>query len=250
MRAGRTRDALQDFLEAEGFGAVFGVDTLAQWLELVAHRSLDLVLIDGGFRELQGLELASFLQQSRGGQVFSLVLAQGPPFLPPDLAREAGVDRLLEKPYGLEADLLACLDQALEAGRGEAPATEGPLLALVMPAGAEREALEAYLLGSGRFRVRPVDSLAGLVRLAREPLPSVVLVDWEEGGLSSVEVLAFLVKAAPDFAGRLVAACPRGRPQVMREAREQGAAQVLMRPYALEAPLLALLRRVAEGGPA
>lgn len=243
MRAGRAREALLAYLEAEGFGAVFAVESLAQWLEPGAHRSPDVVFIDGGVKELQGLALASFLQQSRGGRTFALVLAQGGPGgVSEALARQAGVDRLVEKPYGLEAPLLEALDEALALSQGRAaPAAAseaaGPPLLLVMAPGPEREALEAFLAGAGGFQVRAAGSLGEVVRALRAAAPALLLVDWEEAGLTSTELAAFL--AGPAGGCPQVAVVPRGTPPpAAPEALHQ-----LPRPYALDAALLARLRR-------
>lgn len=254
MRPGRAREALGAFLTQEGYGQVRAVETLAQWLDLVGATPPDLVFIDGGVRDLQGLELASFLHQSRGRQDFAVVLAEHPMGTTlPQLAREAGVDRLVEKPYLLEPPLVEALDEVLEAHKGEAagaaaPAATGPILMLAMPPGPEREALGALLTAQiGGLRLRPVFSLAELVLTARDPDLAMVFVDWEEEGLPSLEVAAFLLRAFRDRPVPLVVACPRGRPQVLREGRELGATQVILRPYALDGALVTLFRRILDG---
>lgn len=115
MPPGPARDALETFLEADGYDHVWRVDSIPRWLELVAERAVDLVFIDGGFRELQDLELASFLHQSRGEQTFAIVVAL--PTLGTSyglLMRKAGVKHLVSKPYDLDAAFARELETALE----------------------------------------------------------------------------------------------------------------------------------------
>lgn len=115
MLPGPARDELETFLEGDGYSHVWRVDSIPQWLELLAERSLDLVFIDGGFKELRDLELASFLHQSRGEQSFAIAAAL--PTLGTSyglLMRKAGVSRLISKPYVLDAAFAQELEAALD----------------------------------------------------------------------------------------------------------------------------------------
>ena len=245
MRPGRPQVALVGFLEREGFGSVRVAETLAQWVEVSAAGAPDLVFIDGGLRELPGLAFVEHLQAHRGDRAFGIVLAQSR--AGGSGARPVGVDRVVEKPYELDGALVDLLDEALESHRSPATAPTAGSLVLVMPGGPEREALEAFLLGTAGFQVRVAGTLAELVRAFRDPAPALALLDWDAEDLSSMDLAGFLAARAGAEHTALVVACPRGRPQVLREARELGAAQVLMRPYPLDGTLTALLRRAREG---
>ncbi len=261
MKAGLVRDAVVEFLEKDGYGKVRTVDTLGQWLELSAAKPVDLVFIDGGVKELHDLELASFLHQSRGHQSFAIVLAMDTMGTSLGLlTKKAGVNHLLSKPYTLDVTLTQALEVALDLRTQEGPApvasSQGLLkrkpLALAMPPGPARDALQAYLLGEGFARVLPAGTLGELIRTLHSPTLGLVFVDWEESNLTGLEVAAFLASQGNGPRFTLVLACPQASARLVREATELGVAQVVVKPYGLKGPLVetllkALEAKVAEG---
>ncbi len=255
MKPGLLREVVVEFMEKDGYGKVLTVDTLAQWLELSSAKTVDLVFIDGGVKELHDLELASFLHQSRGHQSFAIVLAMATLGTSLGLlTKRAGVNYLLSKPYTLDGVLSQALEVALDLRSQEAPgpsATQQNLLkrkpiALAMPPGPEREALQAFLLGAGFPRVLPAGTVGELIRTLQSPTLGVVLVDWEEPNLTGLEVAAFLQSRGDDARFAIVLAVHQTSPRVVHEARDLGVAQVLVRPYELKGPLVETLLKAID----
>jgi CheY-like chemotaxis protein len=93
------------FLRAEGYGRVLQATTLTELLGHLSQPGVHLVLVDDGVAELQGLSLASFIQQLPSEQKPVVILAEG--LVDTDLvlgAQEADVAQILVKPYELDAD--------------------------------------------------------------------------------------------------------------------------------------------------
>lgn len=255
MKPGLVREAVVDFMVKDGFGKVFTVDTLGQWLELSATKNVDLVFIDGGVKELHDLELASFLHQSRGHQAFAIVLAISTLGTSLGLlTKKAGVNHLLSKPYTLDVSLTQALELALDLRTQEGPppvaSHQGLLkrkpLALAMPPSPEREALQAFLLGEGFARVLPAGTLGELIRTLHSPTLGLIFVDWEEPSLSGLEVASFLAGRSEDARFALVLACTQAGPRLIREATELGVAKVILKPYELKGPLVETLLKALE----
>lgn len=253
MKGGHLREALRERLLAWGYGRVEGVDSLAQWLEFSQQNTVDLVFIDGGFKELQGLELASFLHQARGEMAYAIVLAEQLEGTSLGLlAKRAGITQLLGKPYTLDERLDAVLEGALdlrppvvtEAAPMPSSRHKRRAVALAMPPGPKREALQAFLLGEGFSRVLPAGTVAELIRVLQSPTLGLVFVDWEEGSLSGLEVAAFLAGQHGVRRPQLVLA---GDARIEEEAHALGIARVVPKGYPLNGPLVRALLEVMEG---
>lgn len=253
MKAGHLREGLRTRLLSFGYGKVEVVDTLGQWLELMHAMPVDLVFIDGGVKELQGMELASFLHQSRGERNFSIVLAEQLEGKSLSLvARKAGVTLLLAKPYMLDAALDAQLEGALDLRPPEhhedhampSARHKRKAIALVMPAGPPRDALQSFLLSEGFSRVLAAGTVGELVRALQSPTLGLVFVDWEEPYLPGMEVAAFLVHLP--FATRPQILFAGDVARQSEEAHSLGIARVVPKGYALNAPLVRALLEAME----
>ncbi len=109
MPEGADREALVGFLAADGYGKVRVAATLTELLAELDE--VQLVFVDGGVAELQGLALASLLQQRLDGQEIPVVLAEASVDAELVLgAHEIGVAQVLVKPYGLDAEFLQMLE--------------------------------------------------------------------------------------------------------------------------------------------
>lgn len=105
MPVGTTATALSAFLHGEGYGRILQATTLAELLECMEQPNLHLILVDGGVAELQGLSLASLIQQHPREEKPPLILAEDAVDTELVLgAQEAGVAQILVKPYELDAD--------------------------------------------------------------------------------------------------------------------------------------------------
>jgi len=106
MPSGQDRDALAAFLAADGYGKVRVAATLTELLESLEEAQL--VFVDGGVAELQGLALAALIHQRLEAPVLlaeasvdaELVLG----------ARSSGVAQVLVKPYDLDEDFLCLIE--------------------------------------------------------------------------------------------------------------------------------------------
>ena len=115
MPEGPDRDALAAFLMADGYGQVLPVATLTELLELLDRAQL--VFVDGGVAEVQGLNLASLLRHKLQEDMPPVVLAEDT--VDSELvmgAHEVGVAQLLVKPYGLDQDFLHMIEGHLGIG--------------------------------------------------------------------------------------------------------------------------------------
>lgn len=253
MKAGHLRDALKDQLVAWGYGRVEVMDTLAQWLEFIQTQLVDLVFIDGGLRELKGVELASFLHQARGERNYAILLAENLEGNSLGLiAKRAGVTHLLNKPYPLDHRLDAQLEGALdlrplsteEGATTPSVRHKRKAVALAMMPGPKRDALQAFLLGEGFCRVLPAGTVGELIQALQSPTLGLVFVDWEDTRISGLEVAAFLASQRGATQPQLVLVGDPGRMDV--EARALGVARVLGRGYGLNSQLTEALMEALE----
>jgi len=109
MPEGPDRAALEGFLTADGYGKVRVAATLTELL--VQLDEVQMVFVDEGVAELQGLALASLLQQRLDGQETPVVLAEASVDAELVLgARQVGVAQVLVKPYDLDAEFLQMIE--------------------------------------------------------------------------------------------------------------------------------------------
>jgi PleD family two-component response regulator len=109
MPEGRDRNALVAFLAADGYGKLRVAATLTELLDQLDE--VQLVFVDGGVAELQGLALASLLRQRLEGEATRVILAEASVDAELVLgAQETGVAQVLVKPYGLDPDLLQTIE--------------------------------------------------------------------------------------------------------------------------------------------
>ena len=120
-------------------------------------------------------------------------------------------------------------------------------LALVMPPGPGREALRSFLATQGFTRVLPAGTLSELAVLARKAPPNLFLVDWPDPAMPELDIVAFLGRHPFPWPPRLVLACAHATAQLTQEAHRLGVSQVLVKPYALDADLVALLLEQLAG---
>jgi CheY-like chemotaxis protein len=109
MEEGPERDALAAFLVADGYGQVLAAATLTELLDCLDRAQL--VFVDGGVAEVQGLALASLLRHRLAEDMPPVILAETT--VDSDLvlgAHEVGVAQILVKPYDLDQDFLRMLE--------------------------------------------------------------------------------------------------------------------------------------------
>ena len=115
MPVGPDREALVGFLSADGYGKIRVAATLTELLDQLDE--VQLVFVDGGVAELQGLALASLLRQRLDGEATRVVLAATSVDAELVLgAQEMGVAQVLVKPYGLDAEFLQMIEGHLGIG--------------------------------------------------------------------------------------------------------------------------------------
>lgn len=115
MPEGPDQEALVGFLAADGYGKIRVAATLTELLDQLDE--VQLVFVDGGVAELQGLALASLLQQRLEGEATRVVLAATSVDAELVLgAQEMGVAQVLVKPYGLDAEFLQMIEGHLGIG--------------------------------------------------------------------------------------------------------------------------------------
>jgi CheY-like chemotaxis protein len=115
MPEGPDRDALAAFLTADGYGQVLPVATLTELLELLDRAQL--VFVDGGVAEVQGLALVSLLRRKLQEDMPPVILAEAT--VDSELvmgAQETGVAQILVKPYDLDEDFLHMIEGHLGIG--------------------------------------------------------------------------------------------------------------------------------------
>jgi len=109
MPEGPDREVLAGFLTADGYGKVRVAATLTELLDELDE--VQLVFVDDGVAELQGLALASLLQQRLDGQETPVVLAEASVDAELVLgAQQVGVAQVLVKPYALDAEFLQMIE--------------------------------------------------------------------------------------------------------------------------------------------
>ncbi len=115
MPQGCDRDALAAFLGADGYGQVHPVATLTELLEILDRAQL--VFVDGGVAEVQGLALASLLRNRLGEDMPPVILAETT--VDSELvlgAHVTGVAQILVKPYELDQSFLRMIEEHLGIG--------------------------------------------------------------------------------------------------------------------------------------
>ena len=115
MPEGPDCEALAAFLAADGYGQVLAVATLTELLEHLDHAQL--VFVDGGVAELQGLALASLLRHRLEEAMPPVLLAEAS--VDAELvvgAQQTGVAQILVKPYELDQDFLRMIEGHLGIG--------------------------------------------------------------------------------------------------------------------------------------
>jgi len=109
MPEGPDRRTLAAFLTNDGYGRVRVAATLTELLAFLEE--VQLVFVDGGVAELQGLPLASLVRQRLEDENTPVVLAAASVDAELVLgAQEVGLAQLLVKPYGLDTDFLQMLE--------------------------------------------------------------------------------------------------------------------------------------------
>jgi CheY-like chemotaxis protein len=115
MPEGLDRDVLAAFLAADGYGQILPVATLTELLELLDRAQL--VFVDGGVAEVQGLALVSLLRHKLQEDMPPVILAEAT--VDSELvlgAQETGVAQILVKPYDLDQDFLRMIEEHLGIG--------------------------------------------------------------------------------------------------------------------------------------
>ena len=99
------RSRLQAFLTEDGYGRILLADTLTDLLAILDSPGAQLILVDGGVAELQGLALASLLRHRMGDDLPPTLLAEDSVDAELVLgAQETGVAQILVKPYDLDLE--------------------------------------------------------------------------------------------------------------------------------------------------
>lgn len=257
MPTGQARLDLVNALLADGYGRVLVVEHLWQVGEALQGQAVHCVFIDGGVQEVDPLELASFVFYARGDRRCAILLATLDPVRFPESAlRQAGVDRLVPKPYSLPV-LLPLLEVEMELRPREdvpeallAAATAGGrtkvlrrirAVALVMPPGPQRDALSSLLAGAGFMRVLPAGTIAELVQAMDSSALSLVFIDWPDPQLPGLEIAGFLEGLRFRNPVTVVLASDRPSPRLVEDARTLGVAHLVVRPYELESGFAELL---------
>jgi CheY-like chemotaxis protein len=115
MEEGPNRAALVAFLVADGYGQVLAVATLTELLEVLDRAQL--IFVDGGVAEVQGLALASLLRHRLAEDMPPVLLAETT--VDSELvlgAQELGLAQILVKPYDLDQDFLRMIEEHLGIG--------------------------------------------------------------------------------------------------------------------------------------
>jgi len=115
MPGGPAREALQAFLVADGYGQVLVAATLTELLEHLDRAQL--VFVEGGVAEVQGLALASLLRHRLEEAMPPVILAEDS--VDAELvvgAQQTGVAQILVKPYGLDGDFQRMVEEHLGIG--------------------------------------------------------------------------------------------------------------------------------------
>ena len=114
-------------------------------------------------------------------------------------------------------------------------------LALVMPPGHDREAIQTYLSTQGFTRVLPAGTLSELAVMTRKSPPDAFLVDWPDTSRPELDIVLFLGKYPFSPTPSIILACTHATAQFAREANRLGVSHLLVKPYALDSSLVELL---------
>jgi hypothetical protein len=120
-------------------------------------------------------------------------------------------------------------------------------LALVMPPGPEREALQTFLGAQGFTRVLPAGTLSEIAGATRKSAPDTFLVDWPGNATPELDIALFLGNHPFPAPPRIVLACTHATTQLAREANRLGVSHLLVKPYALDNALVDLLLQQLRG---
>ncbi len=120
-------------------------------------------------------------------------------------------------------------------------------LALVMPPGVQRDALQAFLSSRGFTRVMPAGTLLELAGLARKSPPDAFLVDWSDPAIPELDIVHFLGNHPFPVPPRIILACVHATTQLAKEANRLGVSHLLVKPYALDEALVALVLEQLRG---
>jgi CheY-like chemotaxis protein len=114
-------------------------------------------------------------------------------------------------------------------------------LGLVMPPGFTRNELQAFLASRGFTRVMPAGTLLELAGLIRKSPPDAFLVDWPDPSSPELDIVQFLGNHPFPSPPRIILACTNATTQLAKEANRLGVSHLLVKPYALDADLTALV---------
>jgi CheY-like chemotaxis protein len=120
-------------------------------------------------------------------------------------------------------------------------------LALIMPPGQDRQALQTFLATQGFTRVLPAGTLAELASLTRKSPPDAFLVDWPDATMPELDLVMFLGHHPFPSTPRIILACTHATTQLAREAHRLGVSHLLVKPYALDEALVELLLQQLSG---
>lgn len=130
---------------------------------------------------------------------------------------------------------------------GDAKIRRFRTLALVMPPGAPRESLQAFLSSRGFAQVRPAGTLLELAGLVRKSPPDAFLVDWSDPAVPELDIVHFLGNHPFPSPPRIILACVHATTQLAKEANRLGVSHLLVKPYALDEALAALVLEQLRG---
>lgn len=263
MPSGPEREGVVTFLLGAGYGRILTAGTLSEIMEILSSAlPMHAVLIDGGVAELKGVELATFFHHAKEEDRCPIFLVEA------DFkgngqsqALQAGVARVLPTPY-LTPELLALLEEELDLRPKEevpdipsitlAPPVRGRIMrrlravAVVMPPGVDRDRLATFLTLEGFTRVLLAGTVAELVRALQSTTLALAFIDWPEADVQGLEIASFLSESYTEGKLALVVAAAQPSPRLIQDAHAIGVAQVLLKPYVLDAMLADLLGAYLE----
>lgn len=135
----------------------------------------------------------------------------------------------------------------VQGAAGDAKVRRFRTLALVMPPGSAREALQAFLGSRGFAQVRPAGTLLELASLVRKSPPDAFLVDWPDAMVPELDIVHFLGNHPFPSPPRIILACLHATTQLAKEANRLGVSHLLVKPYALDDALAALVLEQLRG---
>jgi CheY-like chemotaxis protein len=110
-----------------------------------------------------------------------------------------------------------------------------------MPPGPSRDELQAFLASRGFARVVPAGTLLELAGLTRKSPPDAFFVDWPDPSAPELDIVQFLGKHPFPAPPRIILACVNATAQLAKEANRLGVSHLLVKPYALDDDLTALV---------